>query len=308
MRSSTRWLICFSIIILSTAAVAQQRIVFDIDDYIDPGEHPGPVFISRLIAGGATNFINGYRPLRKDVGFVQIANSLYFSHFQFDYKHTELQGGSADLRLCACRPPVYFPTPPPDNAIPDAPPPGAMDLLQIAWYRHTTGTRNIPVALRYRLSIGRDSFKKSIRSLVSNDVISHLSGHEQSFGIDADTYVRIRGREMFGSFAYHRTAQSGTNDGRSQHELTYANRFAPIVTKWFLVHTTLTVGAVSDRGGTVLNVVSPQFEAVWHHDATDLYVHLVYSPQLLNSGAEGWQTHHQIALFADRALIVKLFH
>jgi hypothetical protein len=309
MRPMVRSLAVLVAMLIATAAAGQQRVVFDIDDYVDPGQRAGHLFISRLIAGGVTNLVDGYRPLRDDVGFVHLANSFYFSSFQVDYKHSELRtGGSSDLRLCACRPPVYFPTPPPDNALPDPPPAGSKDLLQVAWYQHITDAAGLPLALRYRASFGRDLFSRSIRSIIDGKVISHLSGHEQSFGVEADTYVSIRGHELLGSWAFRRTARTGSPDGRSQHEITYTNRFGQIVTKWVLIYPTLTVGGVSDRGGTVLNVVNPQFDAVWHHDATDVNVHLVYSPHALNSGARGWQTTHQIALFVDRALLVKLFH
>jgi hypothetical protein len=53
--------------------------------------------------------------------------------------------------------------------------------------------------------------------------------------------------------------------------------------------------------------VSPAFEAFWHEHTTDVNVHLVWNPQSTRSGAEGWTTTHQIALFVDRALYVKLF-
>ena len=54
-------------------------------------------------------------------------------------------------------------------------------------------------------------------------------------------------------------------------------------------------------------VVNPAFEAFWHHWGTRANLHLVWSPQTTRSGAEGWETHHQIALFVDRALFVKIF-
>jgi hypothetical protein len=75
----------------------------------------------------------------------------------------------------------------------------------------------------------------------------------------------------------------------------------------FLLRATLTVGGVSGRGASGLNIVNPAFEAFWHSRGTGANVHLVWSPLGARSGAEGWQTHDQIALFVDRALYVKLF-
>jgi hypothetical protein len=64
---------------------------------------------------------------------------------------------------------------------------------------------------------------------------------------------------------------------------------------------------VSERGGTAINVVHPAFEGFWRHAGSGVAFHLVWTPQSTNSGAEGWQTTHQIALFADRALFVRVF-
>lgn len=67
------------------------------------------------------------------------------------------------------------------------------------------------------------------------------------------------------------------------------------------------VGGVAGRGASGLNIVNPAFDAFWHDPKTRANIHLVWSPLAARSGAEGWQTHHQIALFVDRALYVKLF-
>ena len=55
---------------------------------------------------------------------------------------------------------------------------------------------------------------------------------------------------------------------------------------------------------TGLNVVNPAFEAFWHDPVTRANLHLVWSPLSTRSGAGGWETHHQIALFADRGIVI----
>ena len=73
-----------------------------------------------------------------------------------------------------------------------------------------------------------------------------------------------------------------------------------------LLRATLTVGGISGRGAAGLNLINPAFEAFWHNHLTRANVHLVWSPQSTLSGAAGWETHHQVAVFVDRALYVRL--
>jgi len=61
------------------------------------------------------------------------------------------------------------------------------------------------------------------------------------------------------------------------------------------------------RGATGINIINPTFEAYWHHSRSEASFHVVWSPQTTRSGAEGWRTTHQLAVFVDRALYVKLF-
>src|SRR5947199_5475391 len=77
--------------LLSTAADAQVRAVFDPDDFLDAREHQFPVFISRLAAGGARDFIDDFRPLHQDVAFLHVPNSFYWSRFELEYKRSEVR-------------------------------------------------------------------------------------------------------------------------------------------------------------------------------------------------------------------------
>lgn len=295
-------------IVTAISVGAQQRPVFDPDDFVDPRQHEGTVFITRLIAGGAVDFIDNYRPTEQDAGFLLVTNSLYWKGFQFDYKHSEVRSDELPpVSLCACSPPVYFPTPPPPEAIPAAPPPGSKDTVQIAAYLPTgSDPGGIPVMRRYRLTYARQAIDTAIASPATGHVVSRLQGREQSFGLDGDIYLPIAGHQLFGSFQIARTTRSGTADDREQTEVTYSHRFPGFSYKRVLFRSIVTVGYVSDRAGTAINVVNPYFEAFLHERRTGANFHLVYSPQALNSGAEGWKTYHQVALFADRALFIYL--
>jgi hypothetical protein len=296
------------IVFIASAAAAQQRPIFDPDDFVDPRQHAGAVFISSLVLGGASGSVDDYRPLHQSTGFVELANSLYWGHIQLDYKLSDRSGKHIPVSVCGCAGnPIYFPTPPSRDSIPAAPPSGLKETAQFAWYRAVgAGPAQPPVMLRYRVTWNWQPIDTDVTTIATGE-ISRLSGRERSLGLDADTYFRIGGYDIWGSLLYARTARTGTTDNRSQNELAYVSRFPGRSAGPILLRATLTVGGVTGRGASGLNIVNPAFEAFWHDPKTRANVHLVWSPLAARSGAEGWQTHHQIALFVDRALYVKLF-
>lgn len=296
------------VFVIGSVASAQQPSIVDPDDAVDPRQYNGRLFISRLVAGGASGYVDNYRPLHLNVGAAELANSFYWGQFQFDYKHSELFGNDRPVGVCLCNgKPIYFPTPPSRDSIPAAPPPGRKETVQFGWYHaFGGGPAEPPVMLRYRLTASRQSINTDLTSISTGEV-SHLSGREQSFGLDADTYLRLRGHDVWGTLFFTRTASKGTPSDRSQNAFGYTSRFPGRTLGPVLLRSTLTLAGVSGRGASGLNVVNPAFEAFWHHPGTDINLHLVWSPQALRGGANGWHTYSQIALFADRALLVKLF-
>ncbi|HEX2123824.1 MAG TPA: hypothetical protein VHL59_19525 [Thermoanaerobaculia bacterium] len=311
-----RGAVAVAILLFGAAAAAQQRPIFDVDDFVDPREHDGVLFVSRLVAGGAWNAIDDYRPLHQDTAFVQVANSLYVSRFQFDYKRSEVRGQrdltwrspDTPVTLCGCDPPILFPTAPPPGATPAPPLPGSKDTLQLAWYDEVSaGSGPRPTMLRYRVTWSRQPIDTVVTSAVTGLRVARFSGHEQSLGLDADTYFRLRGRDIFGSLQYVYAKRSGTTDNHAQRALVYTSRFPAVAAGPVMFRATVTVGGVSDRGGTAVNVVHPAFEVFWRPAGSDAAFHFVWTPQSTNSGAEGWRTTQQIALFADGTLLVKRF-
>ena len=297
-------------LLAAAAAAAQQRPIYDVDDFVDPRQHDGPVFISRLLAGAVRDYVDDYRPLGKDAGLIHFTNSLFWNHWQFDYKHSEVRGENKapDPVRCGCNPPLYFPTPPPPDATPAAPQPGSRDTVDVGFYRRQrVGAADPPIALRTRLSFSRQSLVTNVRSFTTGEIVERRSGRDQSIGVDADTHWVVRGHDLWGSLLYARTSTSGTIAGRTQQELAYMVRPPGISVERVLARATLTVGGVTNRGGTALNVVNPAFEAFWHDHVTRANVHLVWSPLTMRDGAQGWRTRHQIALLVDRALYVNQF-
>ncbi|HEV7485929.1 MAG TPA: hypothetical protein VGQ65_09620 [Thermoanaerobaculia bacterium] len=305
---NARTLLGLTLLLVASAAAAQQRPIFDPDDAVDPRSRDGALFISNLIAGGASGFVDDYRFLHQNASFLTLANSFYAGPIQIDYKHSEVFAKDRPVSACFCSgKPIYFPTPPSPDAIPAAPPPGRKETMQFAWY-HTAGggLAEPPVMLRYRISWSWQPIETDVTAIATGEK-SRVSGRERSLGVDADTYVHIGSHDVWGSLLYARTVRTGTTDNRSQNEIAYLSRFPGRAVGPLLVRATLTVGAVTGRGASGLNIINPAFEAFWHHPGTDVNFHLIWSPLAARSGAEGWQTHHQIALFVDRALYVKRF-
>jgi len=295
---------------LATFASAQQRPIFDPDDPVDPRQHGDALFISRLVLGGGTNLTDDYRPLGHGGGFLLVTNSLYWRQLQFDYKHSKIfnNDDKVELTRCGCQPPIDFPTPPSPDATPLAPPATSKETLQFGFYYSVPGRATEPrVMLRVRLTGSQQPVDTVVRSFATQEVTERRSGRERSFGVDADTYFRIGRHNIWGEVFYARTTRSGTAGNRSQNEIAYISRLPAWAAGPLLLRAMLTVGAVSGRGAAGLNVLNPAFEAFWHLQSSRANLHLVWSPQSTRSGAGGWETHQQIALFVDRALYVNLF-
>jgi hypothetical protein len=293
------------LLFLATAATAQQRPIYDADDFVDPRTRGAAMFFSHLVVGAAANLADDYRPVLGNGPFFQWANSVYWSGLQVDFKHARAYTGAPPpVQLCACQPVAYFPTPPAANAPPAAPPAGSKESLQFGRYVRWPWS---DVMLRYRLTWTRQNIDTTVKYPGVDLAAPSLHGHEQSFGLDADTHFRIGRRDVWGTIVFARNSRSGTPDPRAQNELAYTSRFPAVDIGTVSLMPRFTVGGVSGRGATGLNVVNPQLDFSYYHHGTEANLHLIYSPLATRSGANGWQRRHQIALFADRALFAKMF-
>lgn len=296
-----RPLLAALLLLAATTALAQPRPIFDPDDFVDPRVHERPLFIFRVVAGGVTNAIDDFRPAHQNEAFLHITNSVYWRQLQFDYKHTETRGENddPDVFVCRCDPPIYFPTPPPADATPEPPRPGPKDTLQAALYWRVSGG----VMLRSRISVTRQPIHTTVTSIATGEIVERRSGREQSFALDTDLHFRIHGQDVWGSLLFSRTASSGMIDNRGQNDVLYTNRFPGVAFHRVIFRANLTIGGVTGRGASGVNVVAPAVEAFWHERHTGANFHLVWTPQSTRSGAAGWETHHQIAVFVDRGIV-----
>jgi hypothetical protein len=317
MRRRVLLLLLLTMLAPAVAADAQQRPLFDVDDFVDPRARDGSLFVSRLILGVARGATDDYRPLHQDTAFAELANSVYWSSFQLDYKHAEVRGENDWSHRIARGAPRIIPAPAPvpcdlpispqpvchaaiaavATADP-APLPGPRETVQLAWY-HGNGTM-----LRYRLTWSHQRIEAPlVINLGTNTVTaSHAPGREESLGLDLDTHLRVAGRDVFGSLIAAETRRSGTGDDVTRRELVYVSRPPALPAGPALLRATLAVGGVSGAAGGV-NVIQPALELLWSPRVSGVNVHLVCRGLALRERS-GWTSHTEVALFADRALFV----
>jgi len=290
---------------LAAVTASAQQPPFDPDNFLDPRSADGrPVFISRIVVGAASNLSgDGFRPLGENVGYVHLANSFSWRSVQFDYKRSQMKaqdGEAARWELCNCNDERMVLT---RNATPRS-----KDTLQAAWYWPLPAGGDIPIMLRSRVTYAT----QPIESESPFTSVGQGSGRERTFALDTDTWFRIAGRDVFGSLAFSETKTTTNTPGRlgdrKERALTYTNRFPAFSYERakILIRPTLAVGGISNRGGSKVNLVNPAVEIFRPFPRTGANLHVLYSPQWVE-GAAGWQTTHQVAVYLDYPLFVKIF-
>lgn len=299
--------------ILTAVAASAQDPLFDPDNFLDPRTTAGrPVFISRIVAGAASNMSgDGFRPLGEQVGYLHLANSFSWRWVQFDYKRSEMRAEEGEAAVWEVEQqwtdlPVispYLPMPARTEQTRRATP-KSKDTLQAAWY-WPAGGGDMPVMLRSRVTFTTQGIDTEV---IEDEEVTRLSGRERTFALDTDTWFRIAGRDVFGSLEISETKTTGTRDDRKERALTYTNRFPSLSfdRARILILPTLTVGGISNRGGSAVNLVNPAIEIFRPFLRTGANLHVVWSPQWTGD-ANGWKTTHQVALFIDRAVFFKMF-
>jgi hypothetical protein len=293
--------------LIAANAFAQTEI-FDTDDFVDPRELAGRgLFISRAYIGAAAGYGDQYRSLHQTIGFVHLATALYWHGLQATYKHTEIRG-SDDWSARSQPQPLSFSRGSPQESFPghpiaklflnlpppgDAPPPAPKDSLQFAWY-HAFGP-SAPM-LRYRVTWGRQHVEPP-------PGIKNAEDEDYFYRVEVQTMVRLGGKSIFGEVNVSSITQRGTPQQSQQRAFTYTAHLPLLRAGRALVAPAISVGHVT--GGAAISVANPSLDFVWSRGA-DVNFHVAYSPFLRNVG-KGWTTRNQIAVFADRALVVKLF-
>jgi len=292
------------LVLLAAMTASAQRTLFDPDDFLDPRETAGrPVFISRLVLGAASNMSgDGFQPLGENVGYLHLANSFSWRSVQFDYKRSQLRAedGAPAVLEYDFRQERFRQT---RNATPRS-----KDTLQAAWYWPMPAGGGVPVMLRSRVTFATQPVETE---LVEDVPVARVSGRARTYALETDTWFRIAGRDVFGSLAISET-RTRTNTGvlgeRRERTLSYTNRFPSLAIRRarILVRPTLTVGGITNRGGSAVNLVNPSIEIFRPFTGSGANLHVIYSPQWIATG-DRWRATHQVAVLIDRALFVKIF-
>lgn len=290
-----------------TAVTAFAQRPLDLDDFLDPRATGGrPVLISRLVVGGGSNMNgDGFRPLGENIGYVHLATSFSWRSVQFDYKRSQMKaedGNAGRIEFSQIeRGPLVL------VGSPRYPTPKSKDTLNAAFYWPVPASGGIPVMLRSRVTYSNQPVEVDV---ILNQESRHASGRERTFAIDTDTWFRIAGHDVFGSLAVSGTK---TTSDREERVLTYTNRFPslPLNRARILIRPTLTVGGISNRAGSAVNLVNPAIEIFRPFPRTGANLHVIYSPQWtvanVVNGGERWKATHQVVVLIDRALFVKIF-
>ena len=315
--------------LFTAVAASAQDPLFDPDDFLDPRETNGrPVFISRIVVGAATDMNgDGFRPLGENVGYLHLANSFSWRSVQFDYKRTQMKSEDGEaavwevpFRQCNGEVLVCLPNNPPlqtRNATPKS-----KDTLHAAFYWPVPAGGGIPVMLRSRVTFATQPIETDLVVTIPNDdddendndnettILStqRASGRERTFALETDTWFRIAGRNVFGSLAVSETRTTGTLADRKERALTYTNRFPAVSLDRarILIRPTLTVGGITGRDSSGVNLVNPAIEIFRPFAQSGANLHVIWSPQWTATG-NNWEVKHQVAVLIDRALFVKVF-
>ncbi len=304
--------------LLTAVTASAQRPLFDPDDFLDPRTTGGrPVFISRVVIGAASNMAgDGFRPLGENIGYVHLATGFSWRSVQFDYKRSQMKaqdGEAAVWQLIRGQEvPIEgglqfgngFSARQTRKATPKS-----KDTLDAAWYWPVGGGGGgLPVMLRSRLTYATQPIETDLVSFASANGTQHVTGRETTFALDSDTWFRFAGHDVFGSLAFSETKTKDTLADRKERALTYTHRLPAFSINWakIVIRPTLTVGGISNRGGSAMNLINPAVEIFRPFSRTGANLHVIYSPQRVANG-EGWTTTHQVAVLIDRALFVKVF-
>ncbi len=291
---AARWLYPFLSFVAALAIDAQQLDLCDPDDYVEPRlTRARVVFISRLVTCVSRGAMDPYRPFGQDVGAIHLANSLYWSGLQLDFKRTEMRGEHGIERDSDIGRFAIDADSAADTASAPAPVPGPKNVAQISWYQ-TAGER---LSFRYRFV---HATQLAQRETTAN--VAGLDDRDETRMFQVDAGRRSGGRTQFVTLSYSVLTRHGTIAGSKQRTLTAATILPTIRIGPGFLTPRLLVGGVADEGRTI-DLYNASLDWSMHIPRVDANVHLVYSPVYRDLGGGG-RVHHQVAIYADRALLV----
>ena len=287
-------LLLLASLVVASAANAQQLDVFDPDDFVDPALLDGRVlFVSRLVTGVSRGYMDQYRSVGDDAGFVHLATSVYWRGFQLDVKRSEVRSEN---------PPREDPRGPGFSDRQDASfgsggssggiGTGAKLVSQLSWYVGAGDRALLRFRALHATQYARPETAANLPGLDDRD--------ETRMG-QLDAGIRIGRRTQFVTFSYAELTRHGTLAKTKQRTTTIGALLPLVRVGPAVLSPRLTLGAVADTARAI-DIVNPSFDLALHFHRSDVNLHLVYSPVYCDGAIV-----NQFVLYADRALLVRSF-
>ena len=290
--------------------LAQELDLYDINDFVDPRELgaraesrgrllcPCDSFlVSRVVTGGATSYLDVFRPTNSDATFLHLATSYYRGAWQANWKHTQLNRedlgpGHSEVQRGS--------VPVPDNK----------NILQLARY-FAVGRGASASIIRIEASWTRAEYRQQPRD-ANGPFGDFHSRFENEFGFEGDIPWRIGRFPIVTSLVY--VGRSGIPGGAGIRRVTLLQRAPRVSLGSWSLDTAVAVGSVHAdnrwHGALIqpsLHLISPTIPGA------NVRVHIKYAPAYgeLGPPPAGERRHskleNQFSIFIDRTLFAKLF-
>jgi hypothetical protein len=327
------------VIAASANVHAQELDVYDVNDFVDPralGAVTGPhgrltcpcdsFLVSRLIAGGVSDYMDVFRPTDSDASFLHLATSYYRGPWQLNWKWTQLQ--QEDFFPHKASSVVVTPVPPGTNTTPlrrtplngnevfhfgtsvlYSPTPNDRNTMQLA--RYFTVASSI---IRMEATWTRTEYRDLVRTTNSakTDIVSR---YKNELGFEGDIPWRVGRFPLITSLTYEGRSTPADRSGAASRRVTLLQRVPRISFHRWSLDSAVAVGSV--RGGGRLSnvVVQPSLHLVSPTiPFVDVRLNIRYAPAIgglrpapSRKNAQS-ETVNQLAVFIDRAVFAKRFH
>jgi len=312
-----------ALLLAASMTQAQELDIFDINDFVDPRDLGATItprgglvcpcqrlLVSRLMAGGVSEYVDVLRPTNADVLFAHLATSYYTGRWQLNLKTTRFDSSGVGGEV-----------------------PTWKHGLQAGRY-FTMGGGNNPATLRAQVNYSRTEYRRKL-----GPTQSFGSVYDTELGFEVDTSVRIFGRPFVTSVVFLQDRPAGERrDGSAPFErkrLTLLHRLPRVTLAGMKIDASIAGGmyqfkftpiasapnvtpeAFTNQGpptrwakATVLpalELTSPSIPKL------DVRFHVRYEPifqqmpRTATTNGKSWQTTQQIGVFIDRAVFAKSF-
>lgn len=309
---------------------AQELDIYDLNDFVDPrqlgavvGSHGrlncpcDPFLVSRLVAGGAVNYLDVFRATDASASFIHVANSYYRGPWQANWKITQLnrEGNEPDARSDRVRrggsdDRAYGNS---SNSSSSATPLNK-NTVQLARY-FAVGRQASPSIIRLEATWTSVEYRQAAPTAAGE--FSFASRRENEVGFEGDIPWRVGRFPLITSLVYvgryGRLSAAHPDSQFGHRRVTLLQRLPRLSVRNWSLDPAIALGSV-DTGRwsdlmvqPSLHVTSPEIPRL------NTRVHIRYAPQIgrLRPPARGETQQSEIAnqftIFIDRAIFTRRF-